>query len=45
MKDILKIIVLLGDRVVGILQMTPERNRCVFEYDKNWIANGFLTAW
>lgn len=41
MKDILKIIVLLGDRVVGILQMTPERNRCVFEYDKNWIANGF----
>lgn len=41
MKDILKITVSLGERTVGTLQMTSERDRCVFEYDKDWIANGF----
>lgn len=41
MKDILKITVSLDGRTVGTLQMTPERDRCVFEYDKDWIANGF----
>lgn len=46
MKDILKITVSLADRVVGTLQMTPERDRCVFEYDKAWLADGFsLSPW
>mgnify|MGYP000494465917 FL=1 len=34
MKDILKITVSLDERTVGTLQMTPERDRSVFEYDK-----------
>ncbi|MCQ2148652.1 MAG: type II toxin-antitoxin system HipA family toxin, partial [Bacteroidales bacterium] len=41
MKDILKTTVSIGDRIVGTIQMTPQRNRCVFEYDKSWIADGF----
>lgn len=46
MKDILKITVSLDGRIVGTLQMTPERDRCVFEYDKNWITNGFsISPW
>lgn len=46
MKDILKITVSLDERIVGTLQMTPERDRCVFEYDKNWITNGFsISPW
>ncbi len=46
MKDILKITVSLDRRTVGTLQMTPERERCVFEYDKDWIANGFsISPW
>lgn len=35
MKDILKITVSLNGRTVGTLQMTPERDRSVFEYDKD----------
>lgn len=46
MKDIQKITVSLNDLTVGVLQMTPERDRCVFEYDKDWIANGFsISPW
>ena len=46
MKDILKITVSLDGRIVGTLQMTPERDRCVFEYDKDWIAIGFsISPW
>lgn len=46
MKDILKITVTLGGRTVGAIQMTPERDRSVFEYDKDWIANGFsISPW
>lgn len=46
MKDILKITVSLDGHTVGTLQMTPERDRCVFEYDKDWIANGFsISPW
>lgn len=46
MKDILKIIVSLDNRTIGALQMTPERDRCVFEYDKDWLANGFsISPW
>lgn len=41
MKDILKITVSLDGCTVGTLQMTPERDRSVFEYDKDWIASGF----
>jgi len=41
MKDILKITVSLDGHSVGTSQMTPERDRCVFEYDKDWIAIGF----
>jgi len=29
-----------GDNV-GILSMTPDNSRCVFEYDKQWLTNGF----
>lgn len=46
MKDILKIIVSLDNRTIGTLQMTPEKDRCVFEYDKDWLANGFsISPW
>lgn len=46
MKEILKITVSLGGRTVGTLQMTPERDRCVFVYDKEWIATGFsISPW
>lgn len=27
--------------VVGVLSMTPDNSRCVFEYDRNWLAGGF----
>lgn len=37
MKDILKITVSLNRHTVGTLQMTPEKDRSVFEYDKAWI--------
>lgn len=46
MKDILKIKVSLDGRNVGTLQMTPERDRCVFEYSREWIAEGFsISPW
>lgn len=46
MKDILKITVSLAGRTVGTLQMTPERDRCVFEYDRDWISDGFsISPW
>ena len=33
-------------RTVGTSQMTPERDRSVFEYDKDWIASGFsISPW
>ena len=46
MKDILKTTVTLGGRTVGTTQMTPERDLCVFEYDRDWIADGFsISPW
>lgn len=46
MKDILKITVTLGGKTVGTIQMSPDRDRCVFEYDKDWIATGFsISPW
>ena len=41
MIDIRKILVLFRDRVAGTLQMDPASGVCVFEYDKDWLANGF----
>ena len=41
MIDIKKIQVLYRDEPVGTLQMDPARGVCVFEYDRNWLANGF----
>lgn len=41
MKDILKTTVTLDGRVVGTIQMSPEKDRSVFEYDKDcllWAA-------
>lgn len=26
---------------VGVLSMSPHNSRCMFEYDKGWVANGF----
>ena len=46
MKDITKIRVSLNGRTVGTLQMTPEKDRSVFEYDRDWIADGFsISPW
>lgn len=46
MKDILKTTVTIDGRTVGTIQLTPERDRCVFEYDKDWIADGFsISPW
>ena len=39
--DIYKVKVLFRDIPVGILQLDPVTNACVFEYDKAWLANGF----
>ena len=39
--DIKKIKVLFSEENVGILQTDPASGVCVFEYDKDWIANGF----
>jgi len=33
--------VLYRDTVIGKLSMTPDNRRCAFEYDKNWLRNGF----
>ena len=33
--------VLYHDTEVGTLSMTPDKTRCVFEYNKNWLAEGF----
>ena len=39
--NIKKITVLFSEENVGILQTDPASGVCVFEYDKEWIANGF----
>lgn len=41
MIEIKKIQVLYRDEPVGTLQMDPSSGVCVFEYDRNWLANGF----
>lgn len=39
--DVKKLKVLYRDTPVGTLQTDPAKGICVFEYDRNWIANGF----
>ena len=39
--DIRKITVLYRNIPVGTLQTDPTSRACVFEYDRNWLANGF----
>ena len=29
------------DRMVGVLSLTPDNKLCAFEYDKEWMVNGF----
>lgn len=29
---------------MGDLTMTPDNNRCVFQYDRKWVANGFSVS-
>ena len=41
MKSVDKLTVTYHDRIVGTLSMTPDNKRCAFQYDKDWIANGF----
>lgn len=41
MKLVNKIIVTYHDTIVGSLSMTPDNRLCAFQYDKNWLANGF----
>lgn len=41
MKDIIKTSVSYHGRTVGVVLMTPDNKRCVFEYDSQWLAEGF----
>ena len=41
MKVIDRLIVKYHNRIVGILSLTPDDKFCAFEYDKNWLVNGF----
>ena len=41
MRLVNKLSVELNSRKVGTLTMTPDDKRCVFQYDKGWIADGF----
>lgn len=41
MKSVNKLTVTYHDRIVGTLSMTPDNRLCAFQYDKDWLANGF----
>lgn len=41
MKAINALNVTYHDRVVGRLTMTPDGSKCAFQYDKDWLINGF----
>jgi len=41
MKLVNKIIVTYHNRTVGAISMTPDNRLCAFQYDKDWLANGF----
>lgn len=40
--DIPKVKVRYRDRPVGTLQLDPTTGACVFEYDRAWLAEGYL---
>ena len=39
--EVLKLNVLLKGSPVGILQMAPDGKACIFEYDRQWLSDGF----
>lgn len=41
MKLINKLTVTYHEQTVGELTMTPDNRLCAFQYDKEWLANGF----
>jgi serine/threonine-protein kinase HipA len=41
MKSINKLSVTYHNRPVGSLSMTPDNRLCVFQYDKEWLSDGF----
>ena len=41
MKAVDRLTVKYRNRVVGILSLTPDNKFCAFEYDKNWLVDGF----
>ena len=41
MKSVNKLIVTYHSRSVGTLSMTPDNRLCAFQYDREWLANGF----
>ena len=41
MKKINSLSVKYHDRKVGIMSLTPDNRLCVFEYDREWLVNGF----
>ena len=45
MNSISKLYVKYHGKTVGELTMTPDGKRCVFSYDKEWLATGFSIFW
>lgn len=41
MKSVNKLTVLYHDRKVGELGMTPDNRLCAFQYDRQWLSDGF----
>ena len=41
MKSVNKLIVTYHSRSVGTFSMTPDNRLCAFQYDREWLANGF----
>ena len=41
MKRIDRLSVRYHGREVGILSLTPDNKRCAFEYDRQWLVDGF----
>ena len=39
--EINRLAVMYRNRKVGVLALTPDGSRCVFEYDKEWLVDGF----
>lgn len=44
MKSVNKLTVTYHDRTVGTLSMTPDNRLCAFQYDQEWLANGFSVS-